>query len=415
MFPAHLVRTYKKDIEKFGRVLRIVRRLELVFALVPVRILLRLFFFSRGFGDQMVYTLMALFLGTGNQTANVSSATLERLFTDANMKLWDYSPETLLANLPRMYTFPKLGEFYQDWARDLRGKGVHIRLGQELVQVVHRGKHVTLDIRRTGSKQRSIEQFDELVLAVLADDAKRLLGTQGRWMERNVLGSVSFYDDVTVTHTDHTYFQKYYETAFRPELVASGELPKAQQEQVEFARDHFRPMYYTHTYAQDPARIEMSFDCSNYQHQLPKKDWPIEQHIFQTIFLDKNSEELWTKDESNRRRHRDCAEMVAPARPPVAALPQSRALDDVPERQEAYLVRRLLDAGRMLPYLTHANSKNMHELACVSGLAVAYHRLGAAYPCKDDGFSLPRFSRCICYLLSHGTRYKADHNSSTVD
>lgn len=82
--------------------------------LVPIRIMLRMFFFSKDFGDKMVYPLIALFLGTGNQTANVSCAILERLFDDPNMKLWDYDAETLLPNLPTMVTFPNLHNFYED-------------------------------------------------------------------------------------------------------------------------------------------------------------------------------------------------------------------------------------------------------------------------------------------------------------
>merc|ERR1711964_950399 len=77
--------------------------------------MLRMFFFSKDFGDKMVYPLIALFLGTGNQTANVSCAILERLFDDPNMKLWDYDAETLLPNLPTMVTFPNLHNFYEDW------------------------------------------------------------------------------------------------------------------------------------------------------------------------------------------------------------------------------------------------------------------------------------------------------------
>jgi phytoene dehydrogenase-like protein len=65
VFPSHLVQEFQSDIQKFGKMLKIVGWLEIVFALVPVWLLLRIFFFSKGFGDRMVYPLMALFLGTG--------------------------------------------------------------------------------------------------------------------------------------------------------------------------------------------------------------------------------------------------------------------------------------------------------------------------------------------------------------
>lgn len=49
----------------------------------------------------------------------------------------------------------------------------------------------------------SIEEYDELVLCVLADTAQMLLGRQARWIENRVLGSTKWSDDVTVTHNDH--------------------------------------------------------------------------------------------------------------------------------------------------------------------------------------------------------------------
>jgi phytoene dehydrogenase-like protein len=65
VFPSQLVQEFQGDIRKFGKVLKIIGWLEVVFALVPVWLLMRMFFFSKGFGDRMVYPLMALFLGTG--------------------------------------------------------------------------------------------------------------------------------------------------------------------------------------------------------------------------------------------------------------------------------------------------------------------------------------------------------------
>lgn len=47
---------------------------------------------------------------------------VERLFNDPDMKLWDYDPETLLPNLPTMYTFDNLRDFYRTWRQDLTNK-----------------------------------------------------------------------------------------------------------------------------------------------------------------------------------------------------------------------------------------------------------------------------------------------------
>jgi hypothetical protein len=60
-------------------------------------------------------------------------------------------------------------------------------------------------------------------------------------------------------------------------------------------------MYYTYTYQQNPRLIEMSFNCSNYQHQFKHNqpssspELPFEP-VYQTIFLDKRRRDLWTID-----------------------------------------------------------------------------------------------------------------------
>lgn len=202
------------------------------------------------------------------------------------MKLWDYDSETLLPNLPTMVTFPNLHNFYEDWRKDLEAKGVDIRLNTDVTEVLQRsGKGVVLKTRpfdalankRTGEHtgpESSTERFDELVLCVLADDSLKILGKSATWRERFVLGGAKFFDDITITHSDSKYFQKHYETTFDPELCAKPH-SKTQENQIAFAKAQqrgpdgepagFRPMYFTKSYAQDPTKIEMSFDCSNYQ------------------------------------------------------------------------------------------------------------------------------------------------------
>ncbi len=47
---------------------------------------------------------MALFFGTGNQTPNVASAIIARVFLDPKLRLFDYCPERLLRSEPvRVY------------------------------------------------------------------------------------------------------------------------------------------------------------------------------------------------------------------------------------------------------------------------------------------------------------------------
>ena len=64
-FPSHLVEQFSGDIKKFGKVLSIIKYTMPLLGLIPLRIMLRMFFFNKDFGDKMVFPLIALFLGTG--------------------------------------------------------------------------------------------------------------------------------------------------------------------------------------------------------------------------------------------------------------------------------------------------------------------------------------------------------------
>lgn len=310
-FPSKLVDQYSSDIRKFGFFLRLIKWTMPVLGLIPISIMLRLLFFKKDFGDKMVYPLIALFLGTGNQTASVPCAIVERLFDDPNMKLWDYDSETLLPNLPTMVTFDNLHDTYADWRADLASKGVDFRFGAEVSGIVSRtSAGVVLRLKSPDSDPVQTEAFDDMVLCTLADDALRILGDSATWRERAVLGGASFYDDITVTHTDKPYFERHYETHFKPELCAEPK-SKAQEDQVAFSKGEtkgspgFAPMYYTKSYQEDPRLIEMSFNASNYQHQLLEANRGGEsgegggnfEPVYQTIFLDKRREHLWTIDE----------------------------------------------------------------------------------------------------------------------
>lgn len=72
-FPSHLVDQFSGDIKKFGKVLKIIKYTMPLLGLVPIKIMLRLFFFNKDFGDKMVFPLIALFLGTGTPPQSVMS------------------------------------------------------------------------------------------------------------------------------------------------------------------------------------------------------------------------------------------------------------------------------------------------------------------------------------------------------
>lgn len=365
----------------------------------------------------------------GNQTANVSCAILERLFDDPNMKLWDYDSETLLPNLPLMVTFPRLESFYADWAADLKSKGVTIRTNTDVVSILNRNPKTGIVLQtapfdpedkkgdgdglgmQNKNAPATTETYDELIMCVLADDAKKLLGKTANWKERFVLGGAKFFDDITITHSDADYFQKNYETRFSPDLCAKPK-SKQQEEQIAFAKNEstgpdeeaggYRPMYYTHSYKEDMHKIEMAFDCTNYQHQFRqnpseppaphKSPVPYANHVFQSIFLDKSNSHLWTInqiDESKIIERKWWHQLGHRWQHYVRVVPNMMFINR-PGRQT---------------HTTFAGSwtlVNMHEMACVSGIAAAY-RLGAEYE-VFDGFAEDLLRKYL--LICHGVRYR---------
>ncbi|KAL8907860.1 MAG: hypothetical protein Q9171_005685, partial [Xanthocarpia ochracea] len=428
-FPSHLVNRFTGDIRKFGKVLKIIKYTMPVLGLVPIKVMLRMFFFNKEFGEKMVFPLIALFLGTGNQTPNVCCAILERLFDDPNMKLWDYDPETLLPNLPLMVTFPHLETFYADWAADLKSKGVTIRTNTDVVSILSRDSKSGIRLQtapfnpedkksdgdglgmQNKNPPATTETYDELVMCILADDAKKLLGKASTWKERFVLGGAKFFDDITITHSDSAYFQNNFETTYSDDLCAA---PKSQQQadQIAFSKNEkpgpdneppgFRPMYYTHSYPEDMHKIEMAFDCTNYQHQFrqdpstppapDKSPVPYENHVFQSIFLDKSNSHLWTIDSIDESK-----------------IIERKWWHQLGHRWQHYV--------RVVPNMMFINSPgkgthttfagswtlvNMHEMACVSGIAAAT-RLGAEYEVFDE-VAEDLVKKYL--LISHGVLYK---------
>ncbi|KOS16799.1 hypothetical protein ESCO_004589 [Escovopsis weberi] len=396
-FPSKLVEKHASDIKRFGLFLKVIRWTMPILGIIPISLMLRLFFFSKDFADKMVYPLIALFLGTGNQTPHVPAAIVERLFDDPNMKLWDYDSSTLLPNRPTMYTFDNLHDFYAAWKAGLVDKGVTIRTGVEVTKVLSRSdRGVRIQTRDTASGVATEESFDDMVLCVLADDALRILGDTASRREKFVLGGAVFYDDITVTHTDEDYFSKHYETRFRPKLCAE---PRSDDQRRQIAASEgsgFRPMYYTYSYQEDPRLIEMSFNCSNYQHQLrhtgaagaPEHPY---RPVYQSIFLNKKLSHMWTIN--------------------------GIAEDKIIQRNWWHqLGHRWQHYVRVVPGMMFIQGKqstlfagswtlvNMHELACVSGIAAAY-RLGADYA-KFDDFAQDFFVKYL--LVSHGVIFSRE-------
>jgi hypothetical protein len=172
--------------------LKIVRWFELVFALLPIKYLMKLFWFSDLFANTVTLPMVALFLGTGNYAPEVPSIILERLCTSPTYGMWyPADKHSIASNLPPMVVFPNLSNFYAAWKKDLEAKGVQVRLGTEVTRVVKRSKSgvIVKVIKRTPSADEHNptsdwaqedptsnadadalevqEEYDELVLCIL--------------------------------------------------------------------------------------------------------------------------------------------------------------------------------------------------------------------------------------------------------
>ncbi|KAA8899635.1 FAD/NAD(P)-binding domain-containing protein [Sphaerosporella brunnea] len=367
-----LLSRHQSEIRRFSWVVKVVPWL---FTLIPVAALLRSFGFSTEFVQLLILPSIALFLGTGNATPQVPGVIMALLFTSKTVGMWaPVDSQRLVATEPDMVVFPELSAFYHRWEEKLRRQGVEIRLSTMLSSVDERsskGVKVTL----SGPHGETMEErYDEMVLCVLADTAKRVLGSSATWLERRVLGATKWSDDVTVTHYDREYMDSFYTLA-----AASTESPAKE----------FNPMYFVRPAPEDPSKIELSFDCSNYQAQF-RNISPDKTHVYQSIFLNEaRDSELWTKGKIDREKvirekwwHQLCHAWTHY----VFVVPWLWLVN--------WRARRTLFAGSW-------TLVNCHEVAVISGMAAAF-RLGADYPqeMRDDRVGWNAFwGYC---LLVHG-------------
>jgi predicted NAD/FAD-binding protein len=405
VFPTELLARHQSEIRRFVFVLKLVRWFEIFFALIPLKVLFKMFFFSEEFSNTVALPMTALFLGTGNATPEVPSMILERLCSSPTYGMW-YPPDQLsvASNLPPMVVFPNFSDFYETWRKDLISRGVAVRLSTEMTRVVTRDKNgviVALKKRTPvedghnpnegGSyehdmgQQESEEEYDEMVLCCLADTSKRLLGEAATWWEKKVLGACKFSDDITITHNDSNYMKKHYQNFYSEKQAVHSLSGVDQTVRCEMAKKDFRPMYYIKMYPEDKSKLEMCFDCTNYQGQFPE-NVPFENHVFQTIFLNKDRDsKLWPIDEIDASKiirkdwwHQLCHSYMHY----IKVVPWIMGL-------QAKMCTRYAGSWTLV---------NAHEVAIISGIAAAVD-LGADYPAdlENDKFALLSFR--LYYLV----------------
>ncbi|ORY57515.1 uncharacterized protein BCR38DRAFT_378265 [Pseudomassariella vexata] len=407
VFPTVLLVRHQKEVKRLASVLKLMRWFEVFFALLPLRLVFKLFLFSDDFINTIALPMTALFLGTGNATPEVPAIMFERLCTSPTYGMWYPSDKnSVVHNKPPMVVFPNFTEFYNTWKMDLISRGVTVRLSTELTEIVQRGKKgvvVRLKARTPAPDGHNPndgdqevppgeEVFDEIVLCCLADTAKRVLGRTASWKEKKVLGSAKFSDDITITHNDSEYMQKHYENFYREDLAVTNTNGVDQTSRLNFAMDSFRPMYYIKMYQDDKSKLEMCFDTTNYQSQFPEKV-PFEQHVFQTIYLNKGRDgKLWTDNEIKEDKiiRKDWWHQLCHS--------YTHYLFVIP-------FMMFLQAKNHTRFAASWTLVNAHEVAVMSGIAAAVD-LGAEYPedLEHDKFALLCFR--LYYLLAYGKWYK---------
>ena len=144
--PSPLVARCADDIERFGRLLERVSRFEPIYIFVPIHKLLESNNFSDEFQNAMVFPLVALFFGTGNQTPYVSSAVIARVFLDPELRLFEYDRKRLLATVPTMFAFPPLEDVFEKITQTIKSNGSNNRVltSSPVTKVVRHRKGVTV-------------------------------------------------------------------------------------------------------------------------------------------------------------------------------------------------------------------------------------------------------------------------------
>lgn len=142
VFPTKLLAKHQAEVKRFTTMIKVTRWFELLFALVPIKHIMKLWGFSHEFANTVALPMVALFLGTGNYAPEVPAIMLERLCTSPTYGMWyPTDKQSVVSNLPPMVVFPKFSDFYNDWYKDLKKKGVKIRLSTEVTQVIRRDKN----------------------------------------------------------------------------------------------------------------------------------------------------------------------------------------------------------------------------------------------------------------------------------
>lgn len=356
-----LIYKLKDEIKRFGKTLKMINTFEFFFIFIPIDKVLKWFGYSDAFRYEMVFPLTALFFGTGNQTPNVSAAIVARVFLDDDLRLFDYDDERLLSQTPEMFAFPKLHDMYE---KIMSNTGVQYFTNRGVKSVDRKNGKVYVV-----NENDQEEAFNEIIFACDAETVLKIL-KKPSYLERKALGNVRYYNDVTLSHEDDAYMEKYYE----------------------LHKD--KDQYFIRTDPNDPSKLEMSFNLSNYQPQLKSSD----RNIYQTIFLDDRTKEIWTINDIDKDK--------------IRFVRWWRQFSHT-WKHFAFTVpfMRYIQGQKHTWYCGSYTLINTHEIAIISGFAAAC-RLGAEYPFPDDDLARKQFEQYL--LVIHGKARKFGCNALTM-
>ncbi|KAL0491674.1 L-aspartate oxidase [Acrasis kona] len=264
---------FADEIAKFEKVIKIVDKMMFIFAFVPIWVVMKMFRFSDEFANLMVYPLVALFFGTGNQSERVSAAIVTQIWLNPEARMFNYDKERMVAEAADMIAFPKLGEFYTRLQHQAEEAGnVKFFFNRPVGRIYRdntKGRKVTVfnqegDIR---------ESYDYIVMACDAETALKILDKPS-FLERTALGNVEYYNDISITHEDEDYMNRHNDLQLKER----------------------NDQYFIHQYSPESSLMEMSFNLTNYQPQLKG----FQKNIFQTIFLNDKMMDKWTIDDIDK-------------------------------------------------------------------------------------------------------------------
>lgn len=369
------IKKHRKEIERFGGTLDLMDKFEALFVGISIRNVMKLFRYSEDFQNDIIFPLTALFFGTGNQTANVSSVIFAKVFTDPKLRLYMYDNERFLGKAPKMFAFPPFRDMYLAYKDVIEKTGCAKIITDAKVDLVEREPD-GIRVDKNGKVQRGkgsvlvyhngkVDKFDAIVFACNSETTEKILsaGSGMSKMEKFVMDNVTYYDDVTITHCDGDYMEKHYDM-----------------------KKERNDMYFVKTYPEDRSKIEMIFDLSHYQPTAKTENGT---DIYQSIFLNRSEDEkLWTRDQ----------------------IDASKIVLTKWWRQFSHSVRHFVGAVPFWRFIQghqrtfHAGSYtlvNTHEIATISGFAAA-HRLGAPYPFPDDNLAVLQFD--LYMSIIYGTK-----------